>query len=61
MPDENTLFTPEEEQAVQHFQDTFSRDDDGRYRVSLPRRSLTLTLGRSRDIALRRYLSKKET
>lgn len=46
----------DEQQAVSHFQDHLTRDEDGRYRVSLPRRQPTPELGRSRSTALRRFV-----
>ena len=61
MLSDDTPFTPEEEVAVHHFQDTFSRDEDGRYRVSLPRKTPTPELGKSRDVALKRYLSNERS
>lgn len=56
-PEEETTQTSEELRAVQHFGDTVRRDTDGRYRVSLPRKLPTPELGKSRDNAMRRYLS----
>lgn len=56
-PSDDPSQTPEEQQACEHFRSTVQRDDDGRYRVSLPRRLGVPDLGASREIALRRYLS----
>ena len=47
--------TDEGQQALDHFQKTHSRDTDGRYVVRLPKRDTCLSLGCSRDQALRRH------
>lgn len=58
---EQETLTPEEHQAVTHFEETTTRDADGRYRVSLPRKTPTPELGRSRRTAERRYLSNERS
>ena len=47
--------TAEETAAVDHFKETVRREADGRYVVSLSRKSHTPVLGESRQVALRRF------
>ena len=54
---EDSSLRPEEQSAVRHFQDTHQRQQDGRYVVKLPRKDDTPILGRSREQAVKRYLS----
>ena len=54
-PPQVSRFTSEE-QAIDHFNSTHSRDSDGRYTVSLPRKVSAITLGISRDQAIRHLL-----
>ena len=49
-------FTSEEQQAIDNFNSTHSRDSDGRYTVSLPRKVPAIKLGSSRDQAVRHLL-----
>ena len=48
--------TAEEQQAVDFFQKTFSRDGEGRYHVSLTKKIYPPALENSRDRAVKRYL-----
>ena len=43
-PPQVSRFTSEEQQAIDHFNSTHSRDSDGRYTVSLPRRVSNLAV-----------------
>ena len=54
VPGEPVHFTSEEQAAVSNFQDTHTRDKDGRYSVQLPRKKPTPVLGVSRVAAKRR-------
>ncbi len=47
--------------AVQHFDDTHTRDASGRYVVRLPRKKTPPTLGKSRRRAMRRYVSNEKS
>ena len=49
-------FTSEEQQAIDQFNSTHSRDSDGRYTVSLPRKVPAIKLGSSRDQLVRQLL-----
>lgn len=53
----NSHYTALEQKALDHFHTTRKRDQNGRYRVALPRRSLSPALGHSRSMALKRLLS----
>ena len=53
--------TEEEVAALEHFQSTHSRQDDGRYVVKLPRKMNILALGCSREQAIRRYLQNEKS
>lgn len=55
LPDDVPSLSADERQACDHFQETFRRDPDGRYRVSLPRKICGPILGPSREITLQRY------
>ena len=57
LPGENADYTPEELQAVAWFKENHSRTEEGRYVVTLPRKYPTPQLGRSRAVALKRYLA----
>ena len=48
--------TAEEQQAVDFFQKTYSRDGEGRYHVNLTRKTCPPALENSRDRAVKRYL-----
>ena len=50
-----SLFTLEEQVAVDTFQQTVKRTREGRYQVSLPRKPDSASLGNSRDQALKRF------
>ena len=53
----NCTLTPEERYALDHFNSYHSHDIDGRFVVSLPKRSMETKLGESRSQAVRRFLS----
>ncbi len=53
--------SPDELAALQHFNDTVQVEEDGRYTVCLPRVKDPPTLGRSRQMALSRYLSNERS
>lgn len=53
-------YTTDQQAAVSHFKDTVSRDPDGRYRVQLPRKEPTPTLGESLGRATKRYQQNKK-
>lgn len=54
--DHNSPLTADEELALKHFEEHVTRDSEGRYYVSLPRRVPMPKLGKSRAAAVRRYL-----
>ena len=54
-PSDISLESDEERQALSHFAQTHYRVDDGRYVVRLPKKNVSLSLGCSRDQAVRRY------
>ena len=54
-PSDISLESDEEHQALSHFAQTHYRVDDGRYVVHLPKKNVSLSLGCSRDQAVRRY------
>ena len=45
----------EEQSALDYFQDTVTREDDGRYRVSIPKKENAPSLGHSKPQAVCRY------
>ena len=51
----SSIRTEEEQTALEHFRTTHSRQSDGRYVVVLSRKSTTLSLGGSREQAVRRF------
>ena len=53
----NCNLTVEERQAVDHFNSHHTRNSDGRFVVTLPKRPLQTKLGESRSQAVRRYLA----
>ena len=53
--------TEEEVAALEHFQSTHSRQDDGRYVVKLPQKMTILALGCSREQAIHRYLQNENS
>jgi len=53
--------SPDEQAALQHFSDTVRVEDDGRYTVSLPRVKDPPTLGKSRQMALSRFLGNERS
>lgn len=54
---ETNCVSPEDSFCEDHFVKTHSRDDSGRFTVSLPFKTLEPTFGDSRSIALRRFYS----
>ena len=52
----STIRTEEEQAALEHFNSTHSRQAVGRYVVELPRKSTTLSLGCSKEQAVRRSI-----
>ena len=61
LPAAASPLTAEETAAVDHFKETVKREADGRYVVSLPRKSPTPVLGESRQVALRRFNANKHS
>ena len=61
VPGFSSVLSREEQAAVDCFRDSHYRDSDGRYVVGLPRREPRLELGKSRETALRRYLSNERS
>ncbi len=61
MPGEQSTLSQEDQLAVSHFRNTHYCEADGSYVVSLPKRQPAPPLGRSRDIAMRRYLSNEKS
>jgi len=59
-PDQTSL-SPENEKVTQHFLDTHSIDHDERYVVKLPWIANPPTLGKSRHMAMRRYLQNERS
>ena len=53
----NCTLTVEERCALEHFNSHHSRDDEGRFVVPLPKRSIETKLGESRAQTVRRFLS----
>ncbi|XP_063991170.1 uncharacterized protein LOC135169801 [Diachasmimorpha longicaudata] len=49
------LLSPEEQAAEEHFQQNYKRTSTGRYSVALPCKSTPPTLGKSREMALKRF------
>ncbi len=60
-PESSFALIDEDQQAVDHFQKSYSRDVDGRYVVQLPKRNTSIALGCSRDQALRRYIQNRRS
>ena len=56
-PMEASTLTAEERSVVKHFGENYSRSDDGRFIVPLPRKPESKDLGESRSQAVRRFLS----
>ncbi len=54
-PSDLSCFMEEEQQALDHFDKIHSRNEQGRYIVSLPMKSVSLSLGSSRGQACRRF------
>ena len=56
-PLSETILSPEESSAVQHFKANQTRTKDGRFVVPLPKRENAKHLGESRSQAVQRFLS----
>ena len=56
-----TKYSPDEEAALRHFQDSVKVEDDGRYTVCLPRVKDPPALGKSRQMALSRFLGNERS
>lgn len=52
--------TTDEQQAEKGFKDTTVRLEDGKYQVTLPKKTPALPLGHSRTLALKRYNQNKK-
>ena len=61
VPGEDCSLSKEEQLAIAHFRETHRRQPDGRYVVGLPKREPRLVLGKSRDTALRRYITNERS
>ena len=61
IPGDSSSLTKEERAAVTHFRETHSRDSDGHYVVHLPKQEPRKELGKSKEVAIRRYLSNEHT
>ena len=61
VPGDGDRLTYEELQAVSNFRETHTRSEDGRYVVGLPKKDPLVMLGKSRTVALRRYLANERT
>ena len=54
------IYTQEEYQALEHFKDHTSQDNNGRYMVKLPRKEPLPELGQSRPLALKPFLQNEK-
>ena len=54
-PSDHLIQSAEEQQALEYFQSTHTREPEGRYVVKLPKRSVSVSRRCSRDQAVRRY------
>ena len=57
---DNMIYTQEEHQALEHFKDHTSQDNNGRYVVKLPRKEPLPELGESRPLALKQFLQNEK-
>ena len=55
------VLSPEEKEVLNHFHDTHSCSDDGRFIVPLPSKGNAPQLGESRSSAVRRFLSLEQS
>ena len=60
-PPASNFLSSEDEQALTHFQETVSREEDGRYQVRLPRKKVDYKLGNSFRQAMQRYQSNRRS
>ena len=60
-PKDVSTLSPEERTVVQHFQETHTRNDVGRFVTPLPKKPQCKPLGESRSQAVRRFLSLERT
>ena len=61
VPGESQNLTTEDQQALEVFKDTTTRDEHGRYTVTLPRKKPPRPLGESRQLAVKRYQQNKRS
>ena len=61
VPGDASSLSAEEQRAVSHFMETHSRDTEGRYNVSLPKRDPPILQGKLRETALKRYLGNQKS
>ena len=61
VPRDTTVLTKEEQAATTHFQEMHQRTPEGRYVVGLPKREPPIHLGKSRNIALKRFLQNERS
>ena len=61
VPGDYTTFSEDEARAIEHFQDTHFRNEEGRFIVRLPRKQPVPELGESRVAAVRRYHQNKRS
>ncbi len=61
VPNDEHVLRQEDKQALDVFHNTLTRDVQGRFSVSLPRKTPSLSLGESRSIALKRYIQNKRS
>ena len=60
-PSNLNRYTEEEQQALDHFEKNHSRNEEGRYIVRLPVKSVPLFLGGSRGQACRRFYQNQQS
>jgi len=60
-PSDLSQVTEEEQLALDHFQKTHSRNNEGRYIVHLPMKAVSLSLGGSRNQACRRFYQNRQS
>ena len=60
-PSDLSPYTDEEQQALEHFQKTHSRNKEGKYIVRLPMKVVPFSLGGSRGQACRRFYQNKQS
>ncbi len=58
---ETPHLTTEDETTLYHFQDTHEVEEDGRYKVRIPKKPDAPSLGESRNIVLKRFLQNERS